>query len=194
MNILNKEVLDVIVTEDKAAGYEFVKKVVNSKETNVIPAGGKSNLEKVVKHELNEGRSVCIIADGGGIGSEMSDIRDCIRLAKRMQLCLGLILPECFEEVLCNSRFIGLSKNVFEHFTLEDNNTEHYCERVIGELSKNKPFEYSHEKQVLSDCWVNDCATCNKYDICEYKITSDKLESVLSGGNAAALLVYYKIK
>lgn len=167
-----------VITEDSGNGYDFVCAILENRFP-IIPAGGKDLLAKELKNDYSD---TLIIADGGGLASVCKEILKYSRRYKKKGLVLRFLLPECFEEVLLKSEFVSYS----ESFNPSYNNTEHWCEQVIEEVTKGLPFEYKHDKHYLSKCWTIDCTDCDKE--CDYCISGDKKESVLKNGPLRNLL------
>lgn len=181
------EGIDIVITEDSKAGYEFIREAV-SKDIEVISAKGKSNIERIAKECLKSAKGVCIVADGGGLGSVVKRLIGLNRLARNKAVKLGFILPECFEEILLCSKFLNKPLDIFEYFDLRYDNTERFCEEVLTDLTKGKPFEYDHANQELTKCWIINCEDCDNAKNCDSTINGDKIEAVLQNSNAKALL------
>lgn len=171
--------IDTIVTEDSAAGYEFMTQLFPN--ARVVSAGSKQNVVSVLRKEYSENGTL-LCCDRGGIGSIYNRLFP--QIVKRANLLV--LLPECFEHVLLCSGFIKFPLDILSIFRVKDNNTEAFCEKAVTEYTNGKPFEYSHSKNKLSLCWVIDCADCAHE--CEFKMSDSKLRGVLENGPYSKLL------
>lgn len=177
-----------IIIEDSAAGYTFIKNMVSS-DIEVISAKGKSNIEDVAKILIKANKNVCIVADGGGIGSIMPGIKRLQRLAfNKVKVCF--VLPECFEQVLAQSDYLNFSENVFDTFEPCYDNTEKYYECVVETASAGMPFEYKHNNQQLSDCWTVDCCKCSVNGNCKNQLPGSKINNVIHRTKYMCLTVF----
>ena len=177
--------VNAIITEDGKGGADLVKNYVR-KEYLIIPAEGDGN----IRHKMEDSSGIerlLVICDGGGIAAHVAGIRQVARERKRKGLVTEFLMPECFEQVLLCSAFIGWDKNIYKYFDIKYNNTEDFCEAKIEELSYGKPYFYKHKQQgSLSKCWLINCDKCDTK--CEYALQGDKKRLVLENGPLEDLL------
>ncbi len=173
---------DCILIEDSGSGKTLIEKFYPN--CKVVSAYGKSNIAKKLI-ELKEYKSIFIIFDGGGCADVIKNILRSIRYLRNKGIEVRILIPECFEHILLASKFIGVN-DILDKFDLKYDNTERYCEFLIEELSKDKPYEYSHDKQILSKCWIEDCS--DECKDCNCKLEGFKKELVLKDGPAWPLL------
>lgn len=181
---------EYVFTEDASAGYELVKEFINNKST-VISTGGNGSISGVLR-KYRDAKSWLLICDGGGLACVANKIRREFNVAKKRGCIARICLPECFEHVLLSSEFIGLDKDIFKYFDLKYDNTEKFCEERIFDLTKGRPYEFSHEKQILKECWYKDCDLCDSK--CSFAKLGDKKCIVLSNGPLAGLLKLESLK
>lgn len=176
---------DVVITEDTRGGAELVESL-NIQGCEIDPAGGNTNIKRYMKkHRFIE--RLLVICDAGGIAACIYDIMSWTERRKERGLVTNFLMPECFEQVLLCSAFIGWDKNIYKYFDIKYNNTEDFCEAKIEELSYGKPYFYKHKQQgSLSKCWLINCDKCDTK--CEYALQGDKKRLVLENGPLEDLL------
>lgn len=172
---------DIVVTEDKEAGFNYFKTIFK----NIESAKGKSNIVSKIK-SLPDFNSLLIVADYGGLASDIKNITKCISRLRHQGKTIDLLLPECFEHILLCSEFLGFDENVYNYYDVKFNNTETFCENLIADKTKGKPYEFNHGNQELSHCWVIDCNKCDNK--CPSYVDKNKYLSVLGKGPAKDLL------
>lgn len=175
---------DLVIVEDSKSGYDFIKRVFNN-SSKVMSSSGKSNISKILD-ESTSAKSILVIADGGGLASDIKRIKISVAKRKRVGMETRFCLPECFEHVLLCYGFIKYDKDIFKYFKPKFNNTESFCEIKLYEETKGTVLEHNHDEQSLSECWIKDCAECDKQ--CSLRASGRKTEYVLSGGPSSCLL------
>ena len=186
VRLLNKpkvKEFQLIITEDTAAGYEFIRQIVPS--VNVVGCGGKDKIYERFRR-VSDVDAVLLICDGGGVGTVINKLRKISKQLERNGIKCRILMPECFEHVLLNSGFVEFSNDVLAEFKLSYNNTETFCENKLKELTAGRPFEFDHDKQSLSKCWIIECQECKER--CEYYTDKLKKEFVLENGPCVRLL------
>lgn len=174
---------ELIVTEDTAAGCEFIRAIVPT--VNVVGCGGKDRIYERLRR-VSDVNAVLLICDGGGVGTIINKLRKVSRYLENNGVKCRILMPECFEHILLTSGFVRYNQDVLDEFELVCNNTETFCENKLKELTKDYPFEFDHDRQELSKCWVIDCRMCKER--CDYYTNENKKEFVLKNGPCAKLL------
>lgn len=147
---------------------------------NVVGAGGKSNIATMISSKYKEGyKSMLIIADGGGLGSDIGSIVAKMRKVRNRGCDTFVLLPECFEEVLLCSDYIGYTEEeLLNEFKVEYVDTENYCELKLLEVTKGTVIECNHKSGYMSECWIKQCSNCNQD--CSKRTNVEKFKYVLS--------------
>lgn len=158
---------DYIVTEDSGYGYKFIKQLLDGKPMEVIPAGGKSNLAKSIDNVLND-KTLLVIADAGGIGSDIEVILNHVRKKRKRGAKIQFLLPDCFEHVLLCSNYYEYDVDILKYSKVEFNDTEKFCEQEIARVTKGTALECDHDKGVMSSCWYKSCNNCTA--VCDYRV------------------------
>jgi hypothetical protein len=171
---------DKILVEDEKAGYEYISAVVGNKAL-VESTHGKDNIKECIRGSKGL-KSLLVVCDGGGIAYNWSAIKRAVLFMESLGCEVRICIPECFEHVLLCSEFIGYPKDLSDTFQVRYNNTEAFCEQMVEKESSGKPFEYNHKSQKLSDCWLIDCSECKNFKNCEYRVSGNKIKSVLING------------
>lgn len=180
------DMCDLIIVEDSKSGFDFVSEIVEE-SIQVQTSKGKSNIKSILS-SLKTDKGVLVICDGGGILDCIKGIKREVKKLEKRGVQVYLLMPECFEHVLLCSGFIGYDKDIFKYFSLEYNDTEHFCEERVYHTTKGHPWEYNHSKQILSQCWLEDCAKCDSQ--CSAFVGRDKHEFVLENGPLRLLLKF----
>lgn len=183
-DVLNN--FDVIITEDSKAGYNYISNIVAG-SISVVSAKGKCNIVKILK-QYKEAKKILVVLDAGGIASDIQGIKRVVSNLESRGCQIQFCLPECFEHILLCSEYVGWSGDIFKYFDTVKNNTETFCEETVEKLTVGHPYEYDHSRQVLTKCWVEECANCCSKMDCKYTIEGPKIVSVLKNGPAAMLL------
>lgn len=138
---------EILLVEDSNSGYEFFEAVAEEKDWEVVSAGGKSNIFKLIKE--NEGKRLVVIADGAAFGPEMN------RVMKRIELSSDEIvfLPESFEWLVLKSDLIkdnsihAILDNPSEYIESEDYMSwERYFTALLTDKTKDTYLQYSKSK------------------------------------------------
>lgn len=138
---------EIVLVEDSNSGYEFFEAVAEEKDWDVVSAGGKSNIFKLIK--ANEGKRLVVIADGAAFGPEMN------RVMKRIELSSDEIvfLPESFEWLVLNSDLIkdnsihAILDNPSEYIESKDYMSwERYFTALLTDKTKDTYLQYSKSK------------------------------------------------
>lgn len=92
---------EVIITEDSNSGFQFFSKVARNIGIECVSAGGKSNIDSMIKNYGD--KKMVIIADGAAFGPDMR------MLAQRQKLShnkMAIYLPESFEWIILKSGLV----------------------------------------------------------------------------------------
>jgi len=179
------ETYDKILTEDTKGGYQYITHLID--KIKVESVGGKSNFKNFIKVQP-KACNMLLFIDAAGIGSEIKRIQSECRRRRKSGAEVHLIMPECFEQILVESKL--LEKVEHGKFSYTDNNLETFYEKEIEHLTKGTPLEYNHKRQRLSDCWLEDCSNCDRG--CVYRVPGAKARAVIGNGECADLLKFAK--
>lgn len=117
-DIQAKTEINIILTEDSNAGYEFFDAVCQKNgNMKCISADGKSNIHLAVRNNIDN--KILVIADGAAFGPEM----EAVEKIARYNTNILLYLPESFEWLILKSGLIQ-GKELKEIL----NNPENYIE------------------------------------------------------------------
>lgn len=144
-------IFSTCITEDTASGFAFVAALFSNSKV-YHSSNGKSSLCEDI--ESISGKPTIVFADLASFGCHISEFYNKF-YASDVYLVKDYY---CFEELLVNTNLfckndldkLYSAKNMF----LSD---ERYYEYVIKELSKEKPFAYTHRNGHLADCYVTNC-------------------------------------
>lgn len=178
---------DALIMEDSGYAKTFVSECFNNQQC-IISANGKSNIVGVLKSDqiiaLNK---LLILFDGGGIGSDISRIMSVVKKLRKTGYVVHFLAPECFEQVLLCSKYFNYNRDVFKHMSLQDGNTESFCEKELLRLTEGTVLECNHKKGKMSECWYTQCNKCDKFS-CKWRVDDDKFVYVLANGPYKLLL------
>lgn len=191
LNINNTNYLnayDAVITEDSGYGYIFVKACLGDKyKHKVLSAGGKSNIKNKLDDLSQNVKTILVIMDNGGVGSDISVILNKIKNLSKKGLIVHTLSPECFEHALLCSKYFSYPNNIEDYCTLDFNDVELFCETLIEYITRDTVLLCDHTKGVLSACWYEQCSNCNLN--CPYRVLYCKFEHVLKDGPMSHLLV-----
>lgn len=146
--------VEIIITEDSNAGYQFFKNISEIKGYNCKYAGGKSNIYTAIFNAKE--KNILIIADGAAFGSEMEKVK---QLIDSLDKLVVLYLPESFEWLILKSDLIH-DKEVNEILAepsdyIESNDYfswERYFTKLLIEKTENSYLQY--QKSTLNPVYL----------------------------------------
>lgn len=174
---------DFIVTEAEAnrSEHEFLTRWCINKSIQIIPAGGKDNIHKILL-ELNKKHGqpkILVLTDLANFGFQYR------LLMKRCKDNPNITFYDyaSFEEMLFSSEFIHgqTDKSPFDFITLE-----RFYETVLQDYTKNTPLSYEHGKS-LSECYLKECES-EEADSCDFRCSS-KFKQIVGKDSSLLKLV-----
>ena len=147
---------DVIITEDKRAGFEFFKNRADQVGIQCVSAEGKANVLAVLNQYPD--RNVVVIADGAAFGAEISDVVEQQKLRPRK---LAIFLPESFEWLILRSGVIpGFDQALLEQAADHADSAlyfswEQYFTDLI-EQATTEPDFVKYRKTKLADYYLQE--------------------------------------
>ena len=146
----------LLITEDSNSGYEFFKSVSEEYGVRCQSAGGKSKIFSTINLE-NNGKEICVIADGAAIGPEMNRLYELLQKNDNVKL----YLPESFEWLILKSGIIEGNEvaDVLEHpedsISSEDFfSWERFFEHYL--ISKTEGTYLQYRKSKLNDVYLHE--------------------------------------
>lgn len=153
--LTSKVVPHRLVVEDSNSGYEFFKNVCDENNIECISAGGKSNIERLLKKQTHT--STLVIADGAAIGPEMNVLYGYMQKHPNVKL----YLPESFEWLILKSGIIDGARvqEILEHpedyiESGEYFSWEQFFTVLLTEETKDTFLQYAKEK--LNEAYLRD--------------------------------------
>lgn len=156
----NKKLLpfkpEVIITEDSNSGFQFFGEIAKQTGIQCISAGGKSNINLLLKNYA--GKNVVVIADGAAFGPDMQAIVQRQRLSVNK---IAIFLPESFEWLVLKSGLVCDSG--WEAFAVPDQyidsekyvSWERYFTDLLIDVTKDTEFK-KYSKHKLEDFYLHE--------------------------------------
>lgn len=148
---------DLVITEDKNAGFEFFKAYFARYDIRCIPARGKSNIFQLLHDEAYT--TALVIADGAAFGPELERLG----LLNKTKNAVVLYLPESFEWLLLKADLLSdkeireILRNPSEHIeSAEYFSWERFFTALLTERSQGGYLQYN--KRVLNPNYLADNA------------------------------------
>lgn len=139
----------LIVTEDKNAGYTFIADLCNTHGIKCTSAEGNSNIESCIVQR--EEKKVTLIVDGAAFGAYVNRVYEKIKASKSTQYTL--IMPESFEYLLLRTKLIPVKElnnillNTWDYVESSKYfSWERYFNDLLTDVTKNTIAAYNKDK------------------------------------------------
>lgn len=139
---------DVIITEDSNSGYEFWNKMVAS--CDCVSAGGKSNIIRCLKEDIDKEMKCLAVVDGAAFGAELEEL---IQYIKYSNNNIEVFAPESFEYLLLTSGLFksnDIDKKCHNTYDYADSvrymSWEQFYTELLAETTKGTEMQYSKHK------------------------------------------------
>ena len=146
---------DLVITEDKNAGFDFFEAYFARYGIRCIPAGGKSNIFDRLKTETYT--TALVIADGAAFGPELERLQ----LLNKAKSAVMLYLPESFEWLLLKADVLndGMVRQILtapaEHIeSAEYFSWERFFTALLTERGQGSCLQYN--KKSLNPNYLHD--------------------------------------
>lgn len=177
-NTRKKFQVDILLTEDSKAGYQFYKNYFDGTNVACESSGANSEifkwLREFMKENLSKGKKLLVVADGAAFGSEIDRV---IKLQASAEENIKICLPESFEWLILKSGLIKASdtisvlENPSEH--IESGNYfswENFFEDYLVSNTVNTPFQYT--KREINPIYLN--SSNSKKIVAEIRLDASK--------------------
>lgn len=182
--------VDVIVTESSAgkSEYALIEALCKKYERDVelVAAAGKDRIANKLRQitKADPTAKVIVLMDLGNVSSQLRILTKRCRDNKNISFYNWY----AFEELLCQSDFILKYGNRVENYSqFSFFSLERYFEFLLAKETEGKPFEYNHNKPIMSSCYWDDCGKCQ---VCKVDC-HNKLAAVLDSKLGKILFEYF---
>ena len=147
INVTDKSVPAMVLTEDSNAGYEMFQAVCQDMEIICESAGGKSNVAKyILAHKEDQ---ILAIVDGAAFGADMQSVMHALEMSRHSQVWT----PESFEYLILQSSIVqaeGLGEILSQPGEFIESGEypswERYFTHLLESMTKNTIYAYSKRR------------------------------------------------
>lgn len=183
--------IDIVVTEaaENCSEHNYI---IKCRETynldfQVIAAGGKDRIANVLHNCLKTypKKKILILMDLANVSSQYK------LLVKRCKDNPDIFFYpySSFEELLYKSKLVSSLNKTYKASPYDFCTLERYYENALEKVTSNSCIEYNHRHPFISECYVNNCNSCNKR--CEL-FCNDKIDYVLDSSVGKILYKWIK--
>ena len=147
---------DVVITEDKNSGNEFMQFLCENTDIECIASDGKSNVYKCIKENIDKNQ--LIIVDGAAFGADMEKA---ISVVKYQNNKVSFFMPESFEEVLLRTYLLEIRnlKDILDNTVDYVDSRKYFSwERFFTDflVSNTKGSKMQYNKSKLNDYYKSE--------------------------------------